>query len=243
MERETSALRQERGVQQLAALMTYWLAHNLSQDKLAALVAWAYGESSGFDGGAMSRIKNAKQSRGAGLRHLDALAETNRAIWVWQSQGERAAIQQFGLHSDCGVRPEWINDTIWLPKAGDESKPLDLGDFALLVMGRLELPYLGTTINASDRRRASDRLSELLDQIARERSWGPREATERFTDAYPPASRVRRARLRELLLGERLTPAELESELAAMAEMIRQIRGLQTFTPAQLKAELLSDRR
>jgi hypothetical protein len=77
MEHEPSDLRQERGVQQLAAALTYWLAHNLSQDRMASLIHWAYGETSGFDGGTFSRIKNAKQSRGAGLRHLDALAEAN----------------------------------------------------------------------------------------------------------------------------------------------------------------------
>jgi hypothetical protein len=244
MEHESSDLRQERGVQQLAAAVTYWLAHNLSQDKMAALLHWAYGEKSGFDGGTFSRIKNAKQSRGAGLRHLDALAETNRAIWTWQTQGEREAIREFGLYSEHGVRPEWVADTIWLPKPYDETQPLDLGDFANLVMGRLELPYVGGHLTQSQARRANERLIDLLDDLAADKGWGPREALREFLAAYPAATNnVRQARLKELLMGEPLSHKELESELAALAEMVRQVRGLETFTPAQLQAELLSDRR
>jgi hypothetical protein len=244
MEHESSDLRQERGVQQLAAAMTYWLAHNLSQDKMAALLHWAYGEKSGFDGGTFSRIKNAKQPRGAGLRHLDALAETNRAIWTWQTQGEREAIREFGLYSEHGVRPEWVADTIWLPKPYDETQPLDLGDFANLVMGRLELPYVGGHLTQSQARRANERLIDLLDDLAADKGWGPREALREFLAAYPAATNnVRQARLKELLMGEPLSHKELESELAALAEMVRQVRGLESFTPAQLQAELLSDRR
>jgi hypothetical protein len=44
-------------------------------------------------------------------------------------------------------------------------------------------------------------------------------------------------------MGEPLSHKELESELAALAEMVRVVRGLESFTPAQLQAELLSDRR
>jgi hypothetical protein len=244
MEHESSDLRQERGVQQLAAAVTYWLAHNLSQDKMAALLHWAYGEKSGFDGGTFSRIKNAKQSRGAGLRHLDALSETNRAIFVFQTISEREAIRQFGLYSEHGVRPEWVADTIWLPKPYDETQPLDLGDFANLVMGRLELPYVGGHLTQSQARRANERLIDLLDDLAAEQGWGPREALREFLAAYPASSNnVRQARLKELLMGEPLSHKELESELAALAEMVRQVRGLESFTPAQLQAELLSDRR
>jgi hypothetical protein len=244
MEREHSEQRMDRGVQQLAAALTYWLAHSLSQDKLAALLHWAYGETSGFDGGTFSRIKNGKQARGAGLRHLDGLAETNRAIWTWQTQGEREAIKEFGLFSEHGVQPEWVADTIWLPKPYDESRPLDLGDLANLLMGRLELPYVGGKLTQGQARRANDRLIDLLDDLAAEHGWGPREALKEFLAAYPAAStNTRQARLKELLMGEPLSHKELESELAALAEMIRQVRGLETFTPAALQAELLTDRR
>jgi len=240
MKSENSQVRLERGVQRLAALMKYWLAHNLSQDKLASIVHWAYGETSGFDGGAFSRIQNGTQQRGAGIRHLDAIAEANRAIWTWQTQGERAAIQEFGLHSSHGVRPEWLNETIWLPKPLKPSQPLDLGDLANLLMGRLELPYVADRLSAKDARRASERLLELLNELAGEHGWKPLDAVQRFLAAYPGGTRVRVARMKEMLLGEPFTQSELELELAALAEMIRQVRGLDAFSPADLQAELLS---
>ena len=240
MEHEPSEARIERGVQRLAALVRYWLSHNLSQDKMASIIHWAYGERSGFDGGTMSRIQNAKQQRGAGLRHLDALAEANRAIWCWQTQGEREAIRQFGLHSNCGVEPEWLSDTIWLPKPDDATRPLDLGDLAFLLMGRLELPYVAPRLNSREAKRASERLLDLLDELALAQGWGPREAVQRFVAAYPGGTRVRVARLKEMLMGEPFSQAELELELAAIAEMIRQVRGVERFSPADLQAELLS---
>jgi hypothetical protein len=85
---------------------------------------------------------------------------------------------------------------------------------------------------------------DLLDDLAAEQGWGPREALREFLAAYPASSsNVRQARLKELLMGEPLSHKELESELAALAEMVRQVRRLDTFTPAQLQAELLTDRR
>jgi hypothetical protein len=40
-----------------------------------------------------------------------------------------------------------------------------------------------------------------------------------------------------------LTASEVELEAAALAEMFRAIRGVDSFTPADLQAELLSARR
>jgi len=242
MEHEPSEIRIERGVQRLAAAMKYWLAHNLSQDKLARITRWAYGETSGFDGGAFSRIQNGTQQRGAGIRHLDAIAEANRAIWTWQTKGEREAIREFGLHSEYGVSPELLNAVIWLPKPADATRPLDLGDLANVLMGRLELPYVAERLSQREARRASERLIELLDELAEQRGWRALEAVHRFLAAYPGGTRVRVARMKEMLLGEPLSQSELEMELAALAEMIRQVRGVETFTPADLRAELLSVR-
>ena len=97
MEYEPSDLRQERGVQQLAAAITYWLAHNLSQDRMASLVHWAYGETTGFDGGSFSRIKNGKQSRGAGLRTSMPLRKRTGPSG---SGRRRVSVRPFGS-SDC----------------------------------------------------------------------------------------------------------------------------------------------
>ena len=240
MERTSAEQRIEHGTAQLAALLQYWLNHGLSQDRLAALVKWAYGSSVGLEGGTISRIRNGKQARGAGIKHLDAFAETNRAIWTWQVKGADKAIQEFGPHTVHGVDADVIEGTIWLPKPDDQSKPLDLGDLANLLMGRLELPYVAGQLSPGQATRANDRLARLLDDLAAEQGWGPREAVSRFCAAYPPTDRARQHRLKMLLLGEQFTHRELESELAALAEMIRTIRGAETFTPADLQRELLS---
>ena len=242
--RPTASERTARGVQSLASLMNYWLAP-VSHDKLAAILRWGYGESTGLDGGALSRIRNAKQNRGAGLRHLDAFAEANRAIWVWHTAGPDAAIQQFGPHSSWDVKAEWLDDAIWLPKPDDATKPLDLGDLAMLLMDRLQLDYLGPQLLSPGKlQKMSQRLCEVLDDEASEQGWGPREATARFAAAYPSRDPARQRMLRDLVTGAtELTATELELETAALAEMFRSIRGLESYSPADLQAELSSVRR
>jgi hypothetical protein len=237
----TVAERTARGVQSLAALMNYWLAPS-SHDKLAAILRWGYGEPTGLDGGALSRIRNGKQARGAGMRHLDAFAEANRAIWTWHTAGPEAAIQQFGPHSSWEVKAEWLDDAIWLPKPDDATQPLDLGDLSMLLMDRLELPYLGPQLLSPGKLVAmSQRLCEVLDEEAAEQGWGPREAVARFAAAYPSRDPARQRKLRDLLTGAvELTAAELELETAALAEMFRTIRGLESYSPADLQAELSS---
>ena len=237
----TVAERTARGVQSLAALMNFWLAPS-SHDKLAAILRWGYGEPTGLDGGALSRIRNGKQARGAGMRHLDAFAEANRAIWTWHTAGPEAAIQAFGPHSSWEVKAEWLDDAIWLPKPDDATKPLDLGDLSMLLMDRLELPYLGPQLLSPGKLVAmSQRLCEVLDEEAAEHGWGPREAVARFAAAYPSRDPARQRKLRDLVTGAvELTAAELELETAALAEMFRTIRGLESYSPADLQAELSS---
>lgn len=240
----TATERTARGVQSLAALMNYWLAPS-SHDKLAAILRWAYGESTGLDGGSLSRIRNGKQSRGAGLRHLDAFAEANRALWVWHVAGAEAAIREFGPHSSWEVKAAWLDDAIWLPKPEDPDRPLDLGDLAMLLMDRLELPYLGPQMLSPGKlQKMSQRLCELIEQTASEQGWGPREAVVRFAAAYPSRDPARLRRLRDLVVSPvELTTSEMELEAAAMAEMFRAIRGMESFSPADLQQELMSARR
>jgi hypothetical protein len=236
----TASERTARGVQSLASLMNYWLAPS-SHDKLAAILRWAYGESTGLDGGSLSRIRNGKQSRGAGLRHLDAFAEANRALWVWHVAGPEAAIKEFGPHSSWDVKAEWLDDAIWLPKPDDPARPLDLGDLSMLLMDRLELDYLGPQLlSPAKLLRMSQRLCELIEDTASDQGWGPREAVNRFVAAYPSRDPARLRKLRGLVTGEGdLTAPEMELEAAALAEMFRAIRGLETFSPADLQQELM----
>ena len=235
--------RADRGVQALASLMNYWLA-TTSHDKLAAILRWGYGEPTGLDGGSLSRIRNAKQNRGAGIKHLDAMAEANRAIWMWK-RDPKAAIRAFGPHSSWDVKAEWLDEICWLPApAPNEDQPLDLGDLAMLLMSRLELPYLGgQLLSPAKLGRMTEQFAQLLEDECSERGWGPREATQRFLAAYPGTDPGRRRRLKEMLMGGDIPGADLELELAAFAEMLRSIRGLDSYTPAELQDELLSARR
>ena len=241
---QTASERSDRGVQALASLMNYWLA-TTSHDKLAAILRWGYGEPTGLDGGSLSRIRNAKQNRGAGIKHLDAMAEANRAIFIWKTQGTEAATRAFGPHSSWDVKAEWLDEICWLPApAPNEDQPLDLGDLAMLLMSRLELPYLGgQLLSALKLSQLTERFAELLDDEASRRSWGPREATQQFLAAYPSTDPGRRRRLKELLMGGNISGTELDLELAAFAEMLRVIRGINSFTPADLQDELLFARR
>jgi hypothetical protein len=224
--------------------MNYWRAPS-SHDRLAAILRWGYGEPTGLDGGALSRIRNGKQARGAGLRHLDAFAEANRAIWMWHTAGHEAAIAEFGPHSSWEVKAEWLDDAIWLPKPDDATRPLDLGDLSMLLMDRLQLDYLGPQMLSPGKLVAmSQRLCEVLDEEAAEQGWGPREAVQRFAASYPSRDPARQRKLRDLVTGAvELTAAELELETAALAEMFRTIRGLESYSPADLQAELQSARR
>lgn len=241
---ESAAARIEHGVQALASLLNYWLASS-SNDRLSAIFRYAYGESTGLDGGAISRIRNGRQPRGAGLKHLDAMSEANRCIWIWHQLGPEAAIKEFGPHSSWDVPAEWLDDAIWLPSPIDPTQPLDLGELAMLLMGRLEVPYLGQHLLAPAKlSRMSERLPELLDDLAAEQGWRMREAMTAFVAAYPSRDTDRLRRFRELVTGTKdFTGPELESELAALAQMIATIRQLDSYTPADLQAELLSARR
>ena len=237
--------RGERGVQALGQLVTYWLAP-VTHSQLSAILEWAYGEPTGLTAGVLSRIRNVNQQRGAGLKHLDAMAEANRAIWVWHTMGPDVAVREFGPFSSWSIRPEWLDAAVWLPKADDPQRPLDLGDLAMLLVGRLELPYLGPTVmSPAESTHAIRRLSDLLEQLAAQQGWGPREAMAQFLEAYPNQDRGRRQLLRDVVLGTAdLSPGDLELELAAIAEMIRVLRDLKpgTYGPADLREELLSDR-
>jgi hypothetical protein len=172
------------------------------------------------------------------------MAEANRAIWLWKRDPE-AAIRVYGPHSSWGVQAEWLDDICWLPApAPNEDQPLDLGDLAMLLMSRLELPYLGgQLLSPAKLGRMTEQFAQLLENEAADRSWGPREATQRFLAAYPSTDPGRQRRLKEVLMGGELSANEMDLELAAFAEMIRAVRQLDAYTPADLQQELLSARR
>lgn len=240
--------RHEQGVQALKALLNYWLGRSgLSHDQLVAIASWAMGEPGMLDKTVISRIRNGKHVRGASLKHLDALAGANRAIWLWKTQGPDAARAELGPHSGWGVQDEWLDDAIWLPREADEQTPLTFADFASVMAGHTELPYLQhEALSPIDVARLNDGLAQLLEALIADRGWGPREAIRQLLEAYPANDTARQQRLRGVIVGDvRLTKGELEGELFALAEMIRAVRELKpgSYGPGQLRQELLSGRR
>jgi hypothetical protein len=86
--------RQAAGAQALGALVSYWLSRGeLAHERLAKILDWGLGERCNLHGATLSRIRNGMQPRGAGLQHLDAMAQGNKAIWTWQTLGAEGSDQ------------------------------------------------------------------------------------------------------------------------------------------------------
>ena len=237
--------RHDHGVTTMAALLNHWLGRSrLSHDQLVAIASWGLGERGVIDPAVISRARNGRQVRGLSWRHLDALAAANEAIWRWQKQGQQKAWAKLGPQTGWGVREEWLNDATWLPHPDHPNEPLAYGDLAEVLAGYLELPYLSTALlSPGDARRMSDALAQLLEATAADRGWGPREAVRQLLAAYPIEDRARQQRLRGVIVGEAaLGREDLETELHALAEMIRVLRGLKPggYGPAELRRELSS---
>lgn len=238
--------RMSRGAEAIGSLLGYWLSRSdLAYDPLSRIFNWGLGERSGLQSSVISRIRNGMQPRGAGLAHLDAMAQGNEAIWCWQTAGEQEAIKRYGNYSGWGVKSEWLDRAVWLQRIDDEREPLDLGDLAMVAAGRLELPYISSgTVAPGQAVRLADGLLTLVDGIAMENGWSPREAVRQFMEAYPSQDRGSLQRLRRLVLEEeRLSSDEIEREMPALAEMIRRLRGEREYGPVELKKELLTEDR
>jgi|GEM_PF-1420026 hypothetical protein len=238
--------RYEEGLVRMATLMNLWLTRgNLSHEQMVAICAWGLGEVV-LDKAVISRLRNARQARGASLRHIDALAAGNRAIWLWQTKGQAKAWAELGPHVGWGVRDEWLNSTIWLPSGDNSREPLGFLELAELVVGYADLPYLSSRmLSPIEATRLSQRLAALLDQEIAERGWGVRQGIEQLLQAYPVTDPARCRRLKELIVGDQsLARDDIEAELAALAEMLRVVRGLKagSYGPAELEAELLGPR-
>ncbi len=237
--------RHAHGVASMAALMNYWLDRSkLTHDQLIAIACWGLNEKGSIDPAAISRARNGKQVRGLSWRHVDALAAANEAIWLWQTQGQQKAWAKLGPQTGWGVREEWLNDATWLPHPDHPNEPLAFGDMAELLVGYLDLPYLSVAqLSPGDARRMSDALAHLMEATAADRGWGPREAVRQLLAAYPIEDRARQQRLKDVIVGEASFGREdLETELHALAEMIRVLRGFKagSYGPAELRRELSS---
>jgi hypothetical protein len=237
--------RHEQGLAVLAAMLNHWLGTSgLSHEQMVAIASWGIGERGVIDGTVLSRVRNGKQARGAALRHLDGIAAANKAIWLWQTKGQREAWKELGPQGGWGVREEWLNDATWLPHPDHPDEPLCFADLAEISAGYLELPYLASyALSPAAAKRMSDALVALLERTIAERGWGPREGIRQVLEVYPVQESARRRRLRDVITGEhQYSKDELETEMAALAETLRQIRQLKPgeLGPRELRDELRS---
>jgi hypothetical protein len=243
-----ASIRHENGVRHLSAMVDFWLTRSgLSYEQLLAIASWGLNEQGLLDKGTLSRIRKGSRIYGASLRHLDAMAAANRAIWLWQVKGQQHAHRILGPHTGWGVADEWLDSGAWLPHPDHPNEPLELGDLAKLLVGYLDLPYVGPApLSAKDARLASSELGQLLDRLCAERGWGAMAGLKNLLQAYPVGDRGRQQRMRRVITGEQLLSGdELEGELHALAEMIRVARGLKPgeYGPGELQAELMTGSR
>jgi hypothetical protein len=240
-----ATIRHENGVRHLSAMVDFWLSRSgLSYEQLLAIASWGLNEQGMLDKGTLSRIRKGSRTYGASVRHLDALSAANRAIWLWQVKGPEYAHRILGPHTGWGVEDEWLDSGAWLPHPDHPNEPLELGDLAELMMGYLDLPYVGPApLSAKDARMASSALAQLLDRLCVERGWGAMAGLRNLLEAYPVGDRGRQQRMRRVIAGEQLLSGdELEGELHALSEMIRAARGLKAgeYGPRELQEELMS---
>ena len=231
------------GITAFAGLIRYWRGRSqLSGAQMVAIAAWAIGEPTWLDTAVLSRIETNKLTRGCSLKNLLAFDAANCAIHLWHTKGKEATWARFGPHSSWGVKDEWLDGAIWLPVPDQPDHPMEFADFAEVLVGRLEPPYAAEVILSGDNAEAmSNRLSDLLNAAIAERALPPRDAVKAMLAAYPAKDQGRRDRLVAVVMGnDWLSREELESELFALAETLRELRGLKlgSYGPSQLAQEL-----
>jgi hypothetical protein len=233
----------QRGRRDLAQLMAYWLrASGLAARNLQLLADWAVGERGWLGNDKISRVKGAKQDRGAGLRQLVAMGHLNTALWVADTQGVPAAVKRYGTFSAWGVKEEWLQGRRWLPACDDPTQPLQFADFAEVAVGAMDLPYLaGSDLPAAPPDRLSLALSDILNAAIAARGLGARDGLRELLAGYPVSDRSRQAQLQDVVLGSaNWDRDEIEAELCAVAEALRVMRGLPVggYGPGHLAQEL-----
>lgn len=237
--------RHDEGRKALAAMVGHWMVRSgLSLEQLSLIAAWGLNERGIMDKSILSRIRTGAKTRGASLPQVDALAAANMAIWLWQVRGKQKAWARLGPHSGWGVKDEWLDSASWLAHPEHPNEPLEFADMAEVMVGYLDLPYVGPApLSAADSRTASSELPRLLDRLAAERGWGAMAGVRNLIAAYPVGDRGRQQRMRRVIVGEQLLSGdELAGELHAISEMVRQVRQLKPgeYGPRELQAELMS---
>jgi hypothetical protein len=241
--RQTLAEQLERGEHWIRETVAYWIAANrCSLREMASIASWGLGERVSFSHSSLSRISNGKL--GINLPSLIALEALNRALWLWHAKGPEEARAELGPPSAYNLTDQALDGSIWLAVPDQEQLPLDLNDLCDVWAGRLELPYLGhRLILPAQSPTVTDQLPKLLDATIIAADLSPMAGVRQLLAADPAADEARRERFQAVILGQvQLTRDELQSELLAIAEAVRVMRGLPLgrYGPAELLAELLA---
>ena len=240
--RQTLAQKLEQGDHWIREALSYWMrSSDRTTRQMYAIASWGLGEPSPLSHSIITRICN--RTLGCSVRALIGMEALNRAIWLWQAKGRDAAVAELGPYAAWKIQPEWLDEAIWLPVPDQQALPLELSDFVDVMVGRLELPYLGPRLLLpADQKRLPQQLPVLLDGAIVAAGLSPMVGVRQLLAAYPAADEARRERFRSLIVGElQLTREELQGELLAIAEAVRVLRGLPlgSYGPAELLAELL----
>jgi hypothetical protein len=235
------------GRQHFAATLNWWLGRSaFSHARLGAIADWALGENGWLISSQVSHLRNANV-RQPGYQSLDALCCANEAIWRWQVKGKGDCHRIYGPHSGYGIEDGWLDEAVWLGHPDEPEAPLNFGDWCELVVGYLELPYVGDVVlSPGEAKDLSQRLAALLEGIVKGQGLGIRDGMARIIECYPVQERNRRERLRGVVLGlYDYSQEDLIEELWALAVTVAALRGQDPagYGPAELHAELTSSRR
>lgn len=236
--------RHERGKIHFFAAFNHFLGHSgLSHDQTASVVAWGLGQAGVLSASDVSKIRNGKFDRGAGLPKIDAIAAANTAIWLWSARSPAKAREQLGPPSSWRVEEAWLDDAGWMPHPDNPAEPLRFGNWCEVLAGHLVLPYL--LPRELPPRESSDRLVRLLSDAALASGASIRDAIDTIMQAYGPADQGRRSRLKGVLTDSReaFSRDELELELHDLAEVLRVLQGKPegSYGAAELQAELRAE--
>lgn len=238
--------RHNRGKAHFSHALNYWLAKSgLTTRQLSRIADWGLDEKGWLHDAKITHLRRNSFLRPLPIRYVDACGAANQAIWLWQCRGEQEAISKLGPPAKDRVQPAWLASAVWLPHPDYPSEPLGPADWFDVVAGYLELPYVASPkLAPQEGPQLTRELCALLFSLADDGSQ--REQLQQILRAYPVSDRERRERLGSVLLGiSAYTADEVEAELYALSEIVRNLRRLNAkdYGPAELYAELSRDRR
>lgn len=241
MQRERTANRcHELGREHFASLIVYWLQKsNLSLRNFCLIANWAVREN-WLSSGILSHITSGRD-RKVSMRCIHAFSVVNELFWLWSLEDKNAARDRFGNPEDASISKFMLDNAIWLPRPSREFLPMEIGDFAEVLCGKIELSYIGVHLSPKEGTYMSEEIREILKKATAEMS--NEEAIKKLTTLYPVKEERRKSIIKKLMLDSfELSTEEMEAELPWLAQVVGNMRGLRDYSAAELRADLLTRR-